>query len=103
MRYKEVDGRYHRTKPKPSGVDWTEVDYIVGTRDDVTRTGIHRPCTRCTHDVYTSKTYPETVPMICEVCALELAVEENEAEEKGKAKAAPDAAGPSAKRSKSKG
>jgi hypothetical protein len=88
MRYKEVDGRYRRTKPRPKpsevdGVDWTEVDYIVGTRDDVTQTGIHRPCTRCQHDVFTSKQYPETVPMICEVCALALAVEENEAKENG--------------------
>ena len=74
-------GRYRRTKPKPilpptDSVNWNEIDYIVGTRDDVTHTGINRPCNRCGLDVYTSRHYPRHVPMICEVCALEMVEEE---------------------------
>lgn len=67
--------RYQGRKAK-SFVDWDRIDYVVGTRDDVTQTGIRRPCQRCRHDVYTSRSYPDRVAMICEVCALAMAQEE---------------------------
>lgn len=67
--------RYRGRKAK-SFIDWDSIDYVVGTRDDVTSTGIHRPCHRCRQDVYTSRQYPERVAMICDVCALAIAEEE---------------------------
>jgi len=70
--------RYHGRKAK-SFVDWDGIDYIVGTRDDVTHTGITRPCHRCQEAVYTSREYPNRVPMICDVCALAMAEEEQAA------------------------
>jgi hypothetical protein len=71
--------RYRRKQRTPL-VNWDEIDYVVGTRDDVTHTGIKRPCAQCGKDVFTSRRYPDKVPMICEVCALKLAVEERAAE-----------------------
>lgn len=70
--------RYRGRKAK-SLIDWDTIDFVVGTRDDVTRTDIHRPCHRCGHDVFTSRQYPERISMICEVCALEIAEEEEAA------------------------
>ena len=67
--------RYRRSRAS-STIDWSSIDYVVGTRQDVTFTGIKRPCSRCDHDVYTSRRYPAYVNMICEYCALELAEEE---------------------------
>lgn len=70
--------RYRGRKAKPL-IDWDTIDFVVGTRDDVTRTDIHRPCHRCGHDVFTSRQYPDRIQMICEVCALEIAQEEEAA------------------------
>jgi hypothetical protein len=66
---------YQRRKAHPA-IDWSGIDFVVGTRDDVTMTGIKRPCSRCGHDVFTSRRYPAKVPMMCEVCALALAEED---------------------------
>lgn len=69
-----------RTRKRAPGIDttidWSQIDYVVGTRADVTRTGINRPCTRCTLPVFTARRYPHDVAMVCEVCALELVEEE---------------------------
>ena len=51
-------------------IDWKEVDFVVGTREDITYTGIKRPCSDCGVDVYTSKMYPFDVRMLCPECAL---------------------------------
>jgi len=67
--------RYRNSKAKPL-VDWSTVDFVVGTRADVTMTGIQRPCARCEQAVFTSRCYPDDVAMICEVCALAIAIEE---------------------------
>ncbi len=67
--------RRKRQQPFPD-IDWSTVDYVVGTRDDVTLTGIHRPCSRCGQSVFTSRRYPIEVAMVCEVCALELVEED---------------------------
>jgi len=66
----------YRGRKATSAIDWDKIDYVVGTRDDVTHTGIERPCRRCGHSVFTSRHYPERVSMVCEVCALEMAKEE---------------------------
>lgn len=63
-------------------IDWTRLDDVVGTRDDLTRTGINWPCTRCAEPVFTSRRYPVAVARICEVCALDLVEEERLVQEK---------------------
>lgn len=63
-------------KKKHPPINWAEVDFVVGTLEDVTHTGINRPCRRCTRRVYTSMMYPVDVSIICIECALELAREE---------------------------
>jgi hypothetical protein len=70
-----VHHRRKKQQPFPD-IDWSTVDYVVGTRDDVTLTGIHRPCSRCGQSVFTSRRYPIEVAMVCEVCALELVEED---------------------------
>ena len=63
-------------KKKHPPIDWKEVDYVVGTLEDVTHTGISRPCRRCTRRVFTSMMYPVDVSIICLECAIELARDE---------------------------
>jgi hypothetical protein len=59
-----------------TGIPWEEVDAVVGTRADLTRTGIKRPCSRCGQDTFTGRVYPDDVPLVCEQCAVGLAEEE---------------------------
>ncbi len=80
--------RYRGRKAKPL-IDWDTIDFVVGTREDVTRTDIHRPCHRCGHDVFTSRQYPERISMICDVCALAIAEEEEAAGRKMNATLSP--------------
>lgn len=49
-------------------IDWSEIDAVAGTRTDIFRTGIKRPCMRCGADTFTSQPYPAAVSFICEVC-----------------------------------
>jgi hypothetical protein len=72
--------RQRRHRPAPD-IDWDTIDYVVGTRADVTRTGINRPCSRCGEPVFTSRHYPDKVSMICEYCALVMVEEEQAAEQ----------------------
>ena len=67
--------RYQGRRAK-SAIDWDTIDFVVGTRADVTGTGINRPCSKCGHPVFTSRSYPERVSMVCEHCALEIAREQ---------------------------
>jgi hypothetical protein len=73
----------YRGRRAASMIDWSTIDYVVGTRADVTRTGIKRPCSRCGEDVYTSRRYPQKVAMVCEYCALAIAEEEAATEQLG--------------------
>ncbi len=66
--------RKHREPP--SDIDWSTIDFVVGTREDVTFTGIHRPCARCGQAVFTSRRYTIEVALVCEYCALELVEED---------------------------
>ena len=66
----------YRGRRAASMIDWSTIDYVVGTRADVTRTGIKRLCSKCGEDVYTSRRYPQKVAMVCEYCALAIAEEE---------------------------
>ena len=64
--------------PNPlAGVDWAEVDYVVGTREDVSFTGIKRRCSRCDHDVFfRDRGYPRHIPVLCDACFNDLPDEE---------------------------
>ena len=54
--------------PQEPPIDWSEIDAVAGTRTDIFRTGIKRPCMRCGADTFTSQPYPTGVNFICEVC-----------------------------------
>jgi len=51
--------------------DWSKVDYIIGTREDLVGAGRKRPCASCGCDVYLSAVmdYPADVPVVCADCA----------------------------------
>ena len=60
-------------RPKPpnplDGVNWDEIEYVVGTRLDVTFTGRKRTCSKCGHDVFfRDRGYPRHIPVLCDVC-----------------------------------
>jgi hypothetical protein len=51
-------------------INWASVDAVVGTREDLSRSGIKHPCQGCGLDVYTGAfPYPEGISYLCEVCA----------------------------------
>jgi hypothetical protein len=53
-------------------MDFTNVAYVLGTRDPVTPWSTERRCALCDHPVYTSLVYPEDVRILCEQCAVAL-------------------------------
>jgi hypothetical protein len=57
-------------------MDFSNIAYVVGTRDAVTPWSTERRCALCDHPVYTSLVYPEDVRVLCEQCAV--ALPENE-------------------------
>lgn len=63
-------------KKKHPPIDWSQIDVVVGTLEDVTHTGIKRPCRECRRDVYTSIVYPFDVAIVCLECAIVLAKKE---------------------------
>jgi len=68
-----------RTKPPDplAGVNWDEVDYVVGTREDVAFTGMKRRCSTCGHDVFfRDRGYPRRIPVLCDICFQALPDEE---------------------------
>jgi len=69
---KTIEAKLLELLGPPPDMDWSTIDFVVGTRDDVTHTGINRPCARCKQAVYTSRRYPIAVALVCEYCALEL-------------------------------
>ncbi len=73
---KTIEAKLLEMLGPPPDVDWSTIDFVVGTREDVTHTGINRPCARCKQAVYTSRRYPIAVALVCEYCALELVDED---------------------------
>ena len=68
-------------RPKPpnplDGVNWDEIEYVVGTREDVSFTGMKRRCSKCGHNVFfRDRGYPRRVPVLCDVCFGDLPDEE---------------------------
>ena len=47
-------------------------DTVVGTREDLSFSGIKTACSHCGVDVYTSRRYPPGLEIICEVCLFQL-------------------------------
>jgi hypothetical protein len=50
-------------------MDFTELDYVLGTRDPVTPWSTERRCALGNHPVYTSMVYPDDVLIVCLECA----------------------------------
>ena len=64
----------------PKGIDWLNTSFIVGTRADLARHPLPEPvfpstCGNCQSDVYTETEYPADVPILCNVCAGNVASE----------------------------
>jgi hypothetical protein len=58
-------------------VDWTKVDYVVGTREPVSPlVNFKWQCATCRQAVYTGMRYPDGVKVVCDVCAAGGALEE---------------------------
>lgn len=54
------------------GTDWSTVRFIVGTRDDLSGSGIKRSCAHCGAWVFTGRTrYPNDVAIVCVECAVD--------------------------------
>lgn len=73
---KTIEARLLEMLGPPPDIDWSTIDFVVGTREDVTRTGINRPCARCKKAVFTARRYPIEVALVCEYCALEMVDED---------------------------
>ncbi len=47
-----------------------ELNWVFGTTEDISNSGIKRACAVCGDDVYTSIKYPDDVAILCELCSL---------------------------------
>ena len=69
---KLLDGRLkHRGIFGEASQPGEELDWVLGTTEDVSNSGIKRACAVCGDDVYTSINYPDDVAILCELCALQ--------------------------------
>jgi hypothetical protein len=60
------------------GIDWRDVSFVVGTRSDLVPTPLLQPvftsmCGNCETETYTESEYPADVPVLCNVCAANIA------------------------------
>ena len=65
---------------EPKGIDWLNTSFIVGTRKDLAPHPLPEPvfpstCGNCQSDIYTETGYPADVPILCNVCAANVASE----------------------------
>ena len=65
---------------EPKGIDWRNTSFIVGTRADLAPRPLPEPifpstCGNCQADVYTETSYPADVPILCTICAANVASE----------------------------
>lgn len=59
--------------------DWSTVHFIIGTREDLSHSGIKRPCAHCGEWVFTGRTpYPDDVAIVCVGCAVDRLAEGEE-------------------------
>jgi hypothetical protein len=65
---------------QPKGIDWKHVTFVTGTHADhlpvtLPQPFFKRPCGNCQTDTYTEVEYPLDVPLLCNVCAANIAAE----------------------------
>jgi hypothetical protein len=68
------------------GIDWRDVSFVVGTGSDLAPTPLPQPvytatCGNCARVTYTESKYPSDVPILCNVCAANVAKESEEDED----------------------
>ena len=51
---------------------WDKVNHVVGSRENITGTDTKRVCIECQGPVYTSDSWPDDAPFICNVCFAQL-------------------------------
>ena len=71
---------------EPKGITWLDNSFIVGTRADLAPTPLPQPiftatCGNCETATYTEAEYPADVPILCNVCAANVAKESEEDED----------------------
>src|SRR5438128_659859 len=49
-------------------MNWDEVGFVLGSRVDMTHSGLKRGCSDCGRAVFTSRRYPDDVRVLCEDC-----------------------------------
>ncbi len=59
------------------GIDWTQVAFVVGTREDLAPNPLPqrvfaRECEICRRKSYTETDYPHDMPLLCNVCASKI-------------------------------
>ena len=47
---------------------WEKIDRVIGSRMSITGTETKRVCIECEGPVYTSDSWPDDAPFICDVC-----------------------------------
>jgi hypothetical protein len=62
---------------KPTGIEWLDSSFVVGTREDLAPTPLpHRvfthQCSHCGAQALTESEYPHDIPVVCNVCAAEV-------------------------------
>src|SRR3712207_5344841 len=62
------------------GIDWKNVTFITGVREDQAKeawkeNAYRRDCGRCAALTFTEVAYPVDVPLLCNVCASEVTAE----------------------------
>src|SRR3954471_755055 len=60
------------------GIDWEHVSFVIGHREDVTKeewkkNAFIRTCSKCDAKAYLETDYPHDVPVVCNVCAANIA------------------------------
>src|SRR4051812_42967374 len=68
----------------PNGIDWRHISFVLGHREDVTpdewkKNAFIRSCSKCNAKTYLETDYPHDVPVICNICAAQIASEIDEA------------------------
>jgi len=62
---------------QPKGIEWEQVSFVVGQREDklphpLPEPLFRRTCARCSAQTYTETGYPLDVPLFCNVCAVDV-------------------------------
>src|SRR3712207_618823 len=79
---KRAARKMNYTYEKPTGVNWgtAKAAFIVGWRADQVPKPIKQPifkraCEHCGHETVTEKEYPNDIPIVCNICAKDIAAQ----------------------------